>query len=51
MSTKISVVNNLDRVFDTQSPTALTQKMDAKEYIVEVTKLLSQLNLVKTPSL
>jgi len=42
---------NLDRVFDTQSLTALTQKMDAKEYIVEVTKLPSQLNLVKTPSL
>ena len=42
---------NLDHVFDTQSLTALTQKIEAKEYIVEVTNLQSQLNLVKMPSL
>jgi len=42
---------NLDRIFNTQSLTALTQKMDAKEYIAEVTKLPSQLNLIKMPSL
>jgi hypothetical protein len=42
---------NLDRTFNTQSTTALTQKMDAKEYIVDVTKLPSQLNLIKAPSL
>jgi hypothetical protein len=44
-------LTNLDRIFDTQSITAKTQKMDAKEYIVSVTQLPSQLNLIKIPSL
>jgi hypothetical protein len=42
---------NLDKNFETQSTTALTYKMDAKEYIADVTGLESQLQLVKVPSL
>jgi hypothetical protein len=42
---------NLDKNFETQSLTALTYKMDAKQYIAEVTGLQSQLNLIKIPSL
>jgi hypothetical protein len=42
---------NLDKNFETQSINALTYKMDAKEYIAEVTGLQSQLNLIKIPSL
>jgi hypothetical protein len=42
---------NLDKNFETQSTTALTYKMPAKEYVVDVTGLNSQLNLLKMPSL
>ena len=42
---------NLDEYFDTQAVNALTHKMEAKEYIADVTQLPSQLNLVKIPSL
>ncbi|MEI8195368.1 MAG: hypothetical protein WCI73_05615 [Phycisphaerae bacterium] len=42
---------NLDKNFETQSLTALTYKMDAKQYIADVTGLSSQLNLIKIPSL
>ena len=42
---------NKDRNFEQQSTNALTYKMDSKEYIVKVTRLQSQLDLFKIPSL
>jgi len=42
---------NLNNNFSTQSLTAYTYKLDAKQYIVDVTGLQSQLSLIKVPSL